>query len=103
MNGAARFEELCDDMLARHGDLERTKMMGMPSLKLNGRLVAGFTAAEDAMVFKLTDDDARGRALALDGAHLFDPGRRGRPMKEWVVVTPAHAASWPGLAAEALA
>ena len=103
MNGLAAFEELCDDLLARNADVERTKMMGMPSLKRNGKLVAGFTAAEDAMVFKLADADARDRALALDGAHLFDPGGRGRPMKEWVVVPPAHAARWPELAEAALA
>jgi hypothetical protein len=103
VDGEARFEELCDDLLASHGDLERTKMMGMPSLKKNGRLVAGFTAAEDAMVFKLADPAAREEALALDGAHLLDPGGRGRPMKEWVAVPPAHAARWATLAAAALA
>ncbi len=52
---ASAFEELCDDLLVRNADLERTKMMGMPSLKRNGKLVAGFAAAEDAMVFKLAD------------------------------------------------
>jgi hypothetical protein len=103
VDGETRFEELCDDLLARNGDLERTKMMGMPSLKRNGKLVAGFTAAEDAMVFKLSDAGARGRALGLDGAHLFDPGGRGRPMKEWVVVPPAHAVRWAELAEAALA
>jgi hypothetical protein len=103
VDGEARFEALCDDLLARNAGLERTKMMGMPSLKLNGKLVAGFTAAEDAMVFKLADADARGHALTLDGAHLFDPGGRGRPMKVWVVVPPAHAARWLALADAALA
>ena len=103
MDGEARFEELCDDLLARHGGLERTKMMGMPSLKLNGKLVAGFAASEDAMVFKLPDPTTREQALALEGAHLFDPGGRGRPMKEWVLVPPAHAARWSKLAAAALA
>jgi hypothetical protein len=103
VDGEARFDELYDDLLARYGDLERTKMMGMPSLKRNGKLVAGFTAAEDAMVFKLADPAAREAALALDGAHLFDPGGRGRPMKEWIVVPPAHAAHWEKLAAAALA
>src|SRR4051794_24287758 len=103
MSGVDAFEELCDDLLARNADLERTKMMGMPSLKRNGKLVAGFVASADAMVFKLADPDAHAAALALDGAHLFDPGRHGRPFKEWVVVPPAHAARWPELAAAALA
>ena len=50
-----------------------------------------------------SDAGARGRALGLDGAHLFDPGGRGRPMKEWVVVPPAHAVRWAELAEAALA
>ena len=102
MDGEARFEDLCDDLLHRHPDLERTKMMGMPSLKLNGKLVAGYTAPEDAMVFKLADPAAHAETLALDGAHLFDPSGRGRPFKEWVVVPPAHAARWLELAERAL-
>ena len=75
MDGEALFEELCDDLLVRNGDLERTKMMGMPSLKRNGKLVAGFAASEGAMVFKLEDPPAHARALAFGGAHLFDPSR----------------------------
>jgi hypothetical protein len=102
VNGEARFEELCDDLLARNPDLERTKMMGMSSLKRNGKLVAGFVDSEDAMVFKLQDPAAHAEALALEGAHLFDPGGRGRPFKEWVVVPPALAGRWPALAEAAL-
>src|SRR4051812_13691807 len=96
--GLDAFEELCDDLLARNADLERTKMMGMPSLKRNGKLVAGFVSSEDAMVFKLEHHAAHAGALALAGSHLFDPGGRGRPFKEWGVVPPAHTARWPGLA-----
>jgi len=103
MTGLDAFEELCDDLLARNPDLERTKMMGMPSLKRNGKLVGGFAASEDAMVFKLEDPAAHAEALALEGAHLFDPGSRGRPFKEWVVVPPALASHWPALAEKALA
>jgi hypothetical protein len=102
MDGLEAFEELCDDLLARNADLERTKMMGMPSLKRNGKLVAGFVASEDAMVFKLEDPAAHAEALALEGAHLFDPGGRG-PFKEWVVVPPAFADRWPTLADAVLA
>jgi hypothetical protein len=101
--GLDAFEELCDDLLARTADLERTKMMGMPSLKRNGKLGAGFIGSEDAMVFKLEDPAAHAEALALAGSHLFDPGGRGRPFRDWVVVPPAHTARWPGLAELALA
>ena len=101
VDARARFEAIVDDLLARSPDLERTQMMGMPSLKRNGKLVAGFT--QGAMVFKLTDPAAHARALALDGAHLFDPSGQGRPFKEWVVVPAAHEAQWDALAAAALA
>jgi hypothetical protein len=101
MDARARFDELVDDLLARDPALERTQMMGMPSLKRNGKLVCGF--ARQGMVFKLPDPAARARALALDGAHLFDPSGEGRPFKEWVVVPPAHESRWESLATAALA
>jgi len=78
-------------------------MMGMPSVKRNGKLVAGFAEAAGGMTFKLTDPAAHAGALALDGAELFDPSGRGRPMKAWVQVPAAHADRWPDLAAQALA
>ena len=58
--------------------------------------------AEDAIAFKLTDPDAHAQALALAGAHLFDPSGKGRPFKEWVVVPPAHAAQWGQFAESAV-
>jgi len=102
VDGLALYEELCDDLLVRHGELELTQMMGYPGLKRNGRLVACFSPVEGAMVFKLTDIGVRAGALALDGAHLFDPLGRGRPMKAWVAVPPAQADRWPELAEAAL-
>ena len=54
------------------------------------------------MVFKLPDPDAHAQALALDGAHLFDPGGKGRPFKEWVVVPFEHADEWESFAVHAL-
>ena len=55
------------------------------------------------MVFKLPDPGAREAALALNGAALFDPSERGRPMKEWVAVPFAHVDRWATLAEQALA
>jgi len=100
--GADSFEEISDNLLHEHPGLERTQMMGMPALKRDGKLVAGFVAAEDAMVFKLTDAVAHAAALGLDGAHLFDPSGKNRPFKEWVVVPPVHTARWAELAELAL-
>ena len=75
-------------------------MFGMPTLKVEGKAVAGLYG--DAMNFKLSGP-AHAEALALQGAHLFDPSGLGRPMKAWVVVPVAHAASWERLARLALA
>ena len=100
MDPRERFDEIADDAVARNGDVELSQMMGMPALKRGGKLWVGFWKGE--MVFKLVDPAERERALAFEGAHLFDPGERDRPMKEWVVVPEAHAKEWPKLAERAL-
>jgi len=97
-----RYEEICHDLMARHPGIERTQMMGMPTVKREGKLVAGYVASEEAMVFKLEDPESLAAALDLAGAHLFDPSGKGRPFKQWVVVPPTHAARWSGLAAQAV-
>jgi hypothetical protein len=97
-----RYDELVDDLCARNDDVEPSQMMGMPCVKRNGKLVAGFSKDADGMVFKLPDAAAHAQALALDGAHLFDPSGKGQPFKEWVVVPVAHEAEWGSLAEHAL-
>ena len=103
MDARAGYDELCDDLVTRTPGAQLSQMMGMPCVKVDGKLIAGWVASEEAMVFKLSDEQAHAAALGLDGAHLFDPGGRGRPFKEWVVVPAAHASRWPGLAEQALA
>ena len=61
-----------------------------------------FGLSRTGMVFKLTDPDVHARALALPGAHLFDPSGRGEAFRQWVVVPPAQAGEWEALAYEAL-
>ena len=102
MDAKARYETLVDDLCARNDDVEPAQMMGMPCVKRGGKMVAGFAKSEDAMVFKLPDPDAHARALALEGAHLFDPSGKGQPFKEWVVVPDAHADEWESFSHEAL-
>jgi hypothetical protein len=103
MDARERYDEICDDLAARNPEVVLTQMMGMPAVKADGKLVCGYVRSADAMVFKLPDAGAHAEALALAGAHLFDPGGNGRPFKEWVVVPEAHASRWPGLAERALA
>ncbi len=68
------------------------KMFGMPCLKnSNGKAFAGYY--EGTMVFKL-GGASHAEALALFGAKLFDPSERGRPMKEWVVLSFEHVSRW---------
>jgi hypothetical protein len=103
MDAEAQYNDIADDLAARSGDVELGQMMGMPAIKLGGKMIGGFSRNEGAMVFKLADAKQREAALALDGAHLFDPsGGRRAPMKEWVVVPAAHAKQWRKLAQQAL-
>jgi hypothetical protein len=85
--------------LAKSDNATPGKMMGMPTLYVGGKAFAGYFDGD--MVFKL-GDDTHAAALALKGAHLFDPSKMGRPMKEWVVVPRAHVASWDKLGRQAL-
>jgi hypothetical protein len=102
MGARARYEEIADDLAAQNDDVTLGQMMGMPAIKRGGKMIGGFSEREDAFVFKLSDASAREKALALEGAHLFDPsGGRRAPMKEWVVVPVKHAARWPALATKA--
>jgi hypothetical protein len=102
MNARARYDEIADDLAAQNDDVTLGQMMGMPAIKRAGKMIGGFFSSEDAMVFKLPDASDREAALALEGAHLFDPssGRRA-PMKEWVVVPIAHVSQWPTFANKA--
>ena len=104
MDARARYDEIADDLAARSDDVALGQMMGMPAIKRSGKMIGGFAQSEGAIVFKLTDAKQREAALALKGAHLFDPsGGRRAPMKEWVVVPLAHAKQWAKLAEQALA
>jgi hypothetical protein len=95
---ARRYDAIAAGLAKRAG-VKASSMFGMPTLKLDGKALAGIYG--DAMVFKLSGE-AVAEALRLAGAHLFDPSGMGRPMKAWVVVPPAHAAEWEQLALRAL-
>ena len=101
MNPRARYDEIADDLAARDPNVELSQMMGMPCIKSGGKMVVGLESTGE-MVFKLPDPAEHEKALELDGAKLFDPGKNGRPFKEWVQVPFAHASEWAGLADTAI-
>lgn len=76
-------------------DAASSQMFGKPCFKIEGKAFACFF--QEAMVFKLTGT-VRENAQQLEGALLFDPSGKGRPMKEWIQVPFAHKDKWPELA-----
>ncbi len=86
------------NLLALQPGVSRAKMFGMPSVMVGGKAFAGLSG--ESMIFKLSGA-AHQSALALAGAHLFEP-MAGRPMKEWVAVPPEQARHWLELAESAL-
>ena len=95
-----RYEDIVDAICAWHEEARASRVFGMPCVKRAGKVVFGFSRT--GMVFKLTDPGVHARALALPGAHLFDPSGRGEAFRQWVVVPPAQAGEWEALAYEAL-
>lgn len=78
---------------------EQSQLFGKPCFKINGK--AFICLFENEMVFKLTGDIHKA-ALSLDGAKLFDPSGKKRPMKEWVQVPYDYSGKWTKFAKEAL-
>lgn len=76
-----------------------SQMFGKPCFKINGKAFICFFQEE--MVFKL-QGEVHKEALALEGAQLFDPSGKNRPMKAWVQVPFEHSGEWSALAKEAL-
>lgn len=101
MDPRKRFDEIVDDLAARDPDVEASQMMGRPSIKAGGKLIACFES-RGTMAFKLPDEAATERALALDGARIYEPADNGRKMGGWVEVPGTHEARWPELADTAL-
>jgi hypothetical protein len=85
------FNTIAQEFSSDQAGVVRSQMMGMPCLKVRGKMFAGFW--REAMVFKLAGESHK-NALALKGTHLFDPSDMNRPMKEWVVVPYAFKSKW---------
>ena len=102
MSASARetYDDIVDAITMWHPECRSSRVFGMPCVKRSGRVVFGFSRT--GVVFKLTEPATHARALAVPGAHLFDPSGRGEVFRQWVVVPPEQAAEWAPLAAEAI-
>lgn len=101
MDPRERFTEIVDDLAARDPDVEESQMMGRPSIKAGGKLIACYES-RGSMAFKLPDEAEQEKALALEGARIYDPADNGRKMGGWIEVPSAHEGKWPALAEKAL-
>ena len=72
-------------------------MFGKPCFKVAGKAFVCLFGNE--MVFKLPAA-ARTLAMTQEGARLFDPSGKGRPMKEWVQLPYAYKDQWSALAVQ---
>jgi len=95
-----RYDDIVDAITTWNPDCRASQVFGMPCVKRSGRVVFGLSRT--GMVFKLTDPDAHARALAVPGAHLFDPSEQGEPFRQWVVIPPERDDEWEPFAAEAV-
>jgi hypothetical protein len=73
MEPRERYDELVDDLCARNDDVAPSQMMGMPCVKRGGKMVAGFTKGERAMVFKLPDPAAHADEWESFAEHALRP------------------------------
>ena len=78
----------------------RSQMFGKKCYKINNK--AFVCLFQDVMVFKLPPPHHQD-AISLEGAKLFDPSGKGRPMKEWVQLGMEHQAHWGDFARTACA
>lgn len=84
--------------LASEPGVMKGKMFGAEGLKVNKQVFA--MGVKGKLVVKLSQE----RAAELRAATLaepFDPGH-GRPMKQWVAVSPSAKVDWLQLSREAL-
>jgi TfoX/Sxy family transcriptional regulator of competence genes len=92
------YRSVVEQLLADPAVTE-AQMMGMPALKVGGKMFGGLSGT--SLVLKI------GRArvdelVAAGRAEPFDPSGRGRPMRDWAAL-PEPADDWLTLATDAKA
>ena len=95
-----RYAQLVELFQARPNVTQEGRGFGSSALKVDGHIFAMLSSRQQFVV-KLPRQRVASLIASGDGA-AFDAGK-GRPMKEWVVVTPSSRLDWVSLAEEALA
>ncbi len=101
MTAESRYAELVARFSGRRGVTSISAGKGFGSsgqLKVEGRIFAMLVREE--LVLKLPRARVEELVLERQGVH-FDAGK-GKPMKEWFVLSPTSTKSWAPLAQEAL-
>src|SRR4051794_22088495 len=94
----AVYNEIGEQLAAKYG-VEQGQMFGKKCLKHRGKAFAAFY--QDEMAFKLKGSH-HADALAREGARLWDPSGKNKPMKEWVQVPNAFSLDWRDYALKAM-
>jgi hypothetical protein len=96
--GEERFWALADPLLARPG-VERSTMMGLPCLRIDGAFFASCDRRTGDLLVKLSERRVD-ELVASGGARTFAPA--GRRFREWASVPFERRRTWPGLLEDAL-
>jgi hypothetical protein len=97
MTAEELFWELAEPLCADPA-VQRSTMMGLPCLRLDGRFFVGLDRRNGALVVKLPAD--RVSQLIDDGhGQTFAPA--GRTFREWIALPEPDRRRWQGLFAEA--
>jgi hypothetical protein len=97
--GEAKFWDLAEELLARSG-VERSTMMGLPCLRVDGAFFASCDRRNGDLLVKLPE--ARVDGLVDSGrAHPFAPA--GRRFREWAAIPAERSRTWKRLLHEAFA
>lgn len=102
MTPERRYETLVEKLIALDGVTSLAEGKGFGSsgqLKFHGRIFAMLVRGE--LVLKLPRARIGELVAQREGVH-FDAGK-GKPMKEWFVLSPQSGKAWAPLAREALA
>jgi len=102
MKASERYARLVTDLAGAPGVTSIAEGKGFGSsgqLKVDGRIFA--MLVRDALVLKLPAARVTELVSAREGAP-FDAGK-GKPMREWFVLSPTSKKEWRGLAGEAMA